>query len=134
MNGKVKLIVNVGHILCLNVGSEKDKISRKKGTTLYLTEEEADYVRFNYPDSLENGVFYFEGEEIELNEAKETGKLMNIDDKAEFFKLHTNSAKAKIKKIDDTKLIDELIDYANDNEIEGKVVDALVKRYNELMS
>lgn len=132
MEKDIVLISNVDYTLVINVGSSEDKVSRRKGTKMYLNEREADYVRFNYGESLENGLFYFQGEEVELNEAKINNTALSTSEKEEFFELNTNTAKAKVRKMTDLKAIDELIEYANNEEIESKIVDALVKRYNEL--
>lgn len=125
-----KILINnrIGKMTINFMGSfPNNKWVKNKGDKFYLNKREWEWVKSNIPDVLESGALIEEGKESELITDDDGEKKLK-----EFFAMHTNKAKAKIKKMDSIKEIDELIDYANDNELENKIVDALVERANEL--
>lgn len=125
MEKEVVLIVNTKGPLYINFEGAfpVNKWANPKGK-IYLTEREWDWVQVNVGHLLGNKLLV-EGQEPDEEQAE-----TEVD--ASIFKLNTNKAKAKIRRMTDIDEINGLIDYANDNEIENKIVDALVQRYNEL--
>src|SRR5699024_7945984 len=103
-----------------------NKFALKKGQKIYLTEEEWDFVQSNLPKIIGNQVT-IEGNSPESPKPEQGSDV----DSEKFFAQNTNKAKAQIKKMkaDD---VEKLIAYANENELNNKIVDALVDRSNEL--
>ncbi|WP_257064285.1 hypothetical protein [Priestia megaterium] len=104
--------------------------SAKDGAKIYLTPKEWEWCQFNIPETLEKGLLVLEGsEEAEKETENPNSKQAKL---AEFFDQHVNKAKSQAAKIESLDEVNALIDYANDNEIDNKAVDALIKRANEL--
>ena len=108
-----------------------NKWTNKKGGKIYLTPREAEWVELNLSHLLDKGKIYWEADGVQEINDDSVGKLSE-DEKAEFFELNTNTAKAKVRRMKDIKIVNELIDYANENEIESKVLDYLVDKANAL--
>lgn len=94
------------------------------GGKIYLTKPEWDFLKVDSPHVID---------EILVEEGKKPKKeKKDKKDLASFFEQNTNTAKSKIRKMESKEDVEELIRYANDNELNNKIVDALVKRSNEL--
>lgn len=106
-----------------------NKFALKKGQKIYLTEEEWDFVQSNLPKIIGNQVT-IEGDSPESPRPEQGSGGSDVDSE-EFFAQNTNKAKAQIKKMK-TNDVEKLITYANENELNNKIVDALVDRSNEL--
>ena len=106
-----------------------NKWTAKKNGKIYLTDREWEWVQTNIPHIIEKGLLVVEGskQEKEVNQNEQN----EINPEA-FFKQHHAKAKSQISKMTNLDDINKLIDYANDNELEGSVVDALVERANQL--
>lgn len=105
-----------------------NKWARANGK-VYLTEKEWEWCEINIPASLEKGLWVLEGAEDPKKGADDIDPEAK---KADFFKQHVNKAKAQVAKMEDLAEVNALIDYANDNEIDNKTVDALIERANKL--
>lgn len=124
MAKEIILVNKVEGMFTINFrGDFPNKTARRKGQKIYLTEKEFDYVKNNYPEILGEKVV-LEGEEVK----EETS---NVDAES-LFELHHAKAKKQISEMTDKKEIDDLIHYANMNELNNSVVDALVEKSNEL--
>ena len=125
MDEKVVLINQVDGRFTINfLGAfPNNKFALKKGQKIYLSKEEFEFVQSNVPHLLGNQVI------LEGEEPKEP-KHDHLDPE-EFFKQHHATAKAQIKEME-LKEVESLIDFANTNELDNAVVNALIKRSNEL--
>jgi hypothetical protein len=92
---------------------------------VYLSEAEWEWVQNAIPHLL--GVSWVE-EGQEPKEVHPAKKKKTVD--PEFFKLHHNTAKSQIEEMS-LEDIDAYIEYADENNIVGGVVNALIKASNE---
>ena len=100
-----------------------NKFALKRGQRIYLSEAEYEFVKSNVPHLLDSK-FILEGQQPK---EPENDQLTPED----FFKLHHAKAKSQIKEMELEK-VESLIDFANMNELDNAVVNALIKRSNEL--
>lgn len=129
MDQKEIVLINK-HYLTVTInfaGAFPQNKTAKPGGKFYLTEKEWEWMQYNLPNFMKTGKVVLEGTE------SETKAPVNKDEEAEkFFSQHVNKAKSQASKMEDLEHINALIDYANDNEINTKAVDALIDRANEL--
>lgn len=135
---EVVLISNVDGRFTINfMGAFQNKWTKGKGGKLYLSEREFEFFKLNYPHLLENKTVSVLGQEKEESAKENDGEKdqdkndQEIDPK-EFFEQHTNKIKSQVKEMDNKDQIDKLLEYADENDITTKAVDALMDRYNEL--
>jgi hypothetical protein len=107
-----------------------NKFALRKGQKIYLTEEEWDFVQSNYPHIVGNQVIVEGNEQVE-DSTQSPDQEGDEGDQSQFFEQNTNTAKAQIRRME-AEDVSKLIDYANYEELNNKIVDALVERANEL--
>lgn len=132
MDNKEVVLINK-HYLPLSINFQGVFPNNKRavpGAKFYLTEKEYEWVKYNLPELEETGKLVLGGESDEEVTINSPEKREN--EYAEFFAQHVNKAKSQASKLEDLDHINALIDYANDNEINTKAVDALIDRANEL--
>lgn len=132
MEQKEIVLINK-HRLPLTINFQGIFPNNKRAVTngkFYLTEKEWEWVQHNLSYLIDSGMVVLEGSE----ETEEKTETTSDQEKAhkEFFEQHVNKAKAKVSKMEDLEEINALIEYANDNEINNKAVDALIERANKL--
>jgi len=132
MDQKEIVLINKHHIpLTINfMGVFPNNKSAVPGGKFYLTDREWEWIQHNQKQIVEKKMVVLEGSEgsdEKVNTVKDQDEV-----KAKFFDQHVNKAKSQIAKMDNIDEINELINYANDNEINNKAVDALIERANEL--
>lgn len=123
-----KVLINndIGRFTINFLGNFPNKWANPGGK-IYLTEKEWDFVKVNLSHILEKGFLSEEGSE----KVKVKTKAKDETELAKFFDQNTNKAKAQVKKME-LNDVNELIEYANDHEIDNALVTALMNRANEL--